>query len=51
MKALSVLLVLALPSLASASQVGTTRVPEPGMWWLLGIAVAAMGVARIIRRK
>ena len=28
-----------------------TRIPEPEMWALVGIVVAAIGVSRFIRRK
>ncbi|MFO1319266.1 MAG: PEP-CTERM sorting domain-containing protein [Burkholderiales bacterium] len=34
-----------------AGEVITGRVPEPGMWALIGMAAAAFGVARFIRRK
>lgn len=49
---LSCLLVLTpVLSWAQANPIPGNRVPEPGMWALLGIAAAAVVVARFIGRK
>lgn len=51
MKTLWIVSLALLPAVATAGLNVVNRVPEPGMWMLIGGVVAALGISGFITRR